>query len=193
MLINKLKPGVTLKFPLSVKFSTTIKNVEECSIEALPMALTIVEKNKTSAVLMNFMPHTPGGVNYFETNGDVMSGNFTGCIMSTYRVGGKRRVAHVHTGTDAGADRCCKVFMKNLLKTQSHTSINNFKPFDGNRDGARGIDICMRSQFGANGCVTFGLVTSNNKPYSIFTRKIGSHEFLIEKVVDQTGRPYMFA
>ena len=193
MLINKLKPGVTLKFPLSVKFSTSVKNVEECSVEALPMALTIVENNKTSAVLINFMPHAPGGVNYFETNGDVISGNFTGCIMSTYRVGGKRRVAHVHTGTDAGANRCCKTFMKGLLKMHSYTSINNFKPFDGNSDATRGIDICLRSRFGANGCVTFGLVTSNNKPYSIFTRKIGPHEFLIEGVVDQTDRPYRFA
>ncbi|MBL4798814.1 MAG: hypothetical protein JKY50_15465 [Oleispira sp.] len=192
MLINKIKKGVTLKFPLSVKFSTTVKNVEECSVDALPLALTIIDSDRTTAAKINFMPHTPGGVNYYETNGDVMSGNFTGCVMSTYQVGGKRRVAHVHTGTDAGPNRCCKTFMKGLIAQPSHTSLNNFKPFDGARDVTKATAICVSSSFGANGCVTFGLVTAGNKPYSILTRKIGSHEFLVEDVIDQSARSYQF-
>ena len=193
MLINKIKAGVTLKFPLGVKFSTPVKNVEECSVDALPLALTIIDGSRTAALKVNFMPHAPGGVNYYETSGDVMSGNFTGCVMSTYSVGGKRRVAHVHTGVDAGPNRCCKAFMKGLITGASHTSVNNFKPFDGGRDSVKGVEICRSSSFGANGCVTFGLVTAGNKPYSIMTRKIGSHEFLVEAVIDQSARSYQFA
>ena len=192
MLINKIKEGVTLKFPLSVKFSASVKNVEECSVDALPLALTIIDSGRTIAAKVNFMPHAPGGINYYETSGDVMSGNFTGCVMSTYSVGGKRRVAHVHTGTDAGPKKCCKTLMKDLISGATYTSVNNFKPFDGGRDITKATAICRSSSFGANGCVTFGLVTAGNKPYTILTRKIGSHEFLVEGVIDQSARPYQF-
>lgn len=193
MLLQNLKSGMTIKFPLSMKYSTAPKAVEECSIEALPTALTIVDGKKTVAIRVNFLPHTPGGVNYYETTGDVLSGNFTGCIMSTYEFLGKRRVAHVHTGDDAGPNTCCKDFMKDCLADNSYNSVKNFKPFDGNRDFAKVAKIAASSQYGANGCVTFGLVTSNNSIFSIYTKKIGAHEFLVDSVVNQNASQYIFA
>jgi|GEM_PF-2215826 len=193
MVIDKLKPGVTIKFPLSLKFSTVKKNVEECSLDAGPLALTLVNGKTTSAVSIDFMPHTPGGVNYCESNKDVMSGIFTGCIMSTYKFKGRRRVAHVHTGLDAGPNTDCKDFMKGLMKSADYMETIHFKPFDGKRDAAKAIAIASKTKFGASGCCVFGLVTANNKCYSIFTQKIGSHEYLIEDCVDVTAKPYRFA
>ena len=193
MLPDKLKSGVTIKFPLSLKFSTTTQNVTECSIEAGPLALTLVDGKTSSAVRVDFMPHAPGGVNYCESNGDVLSGIFTGCIMSTWKFKGRRRVGHVHTGLDAGPDKDCKDFTKGLMKSKNYLELIHFKPFDGNRDTVKAIEIAMKTKFGASGCCVFGLVTSNNKCYSIFTKKIGNHEYLIEDCVDVTAKPYRFA
>lgn len=193
MIVDSLKPGTTIKFPLGVKFSTNTQNVVECSIDAGPLALTIVDGQKTSASTVTFMPHAPGGVNYAETAGDVMSGIFTGCVMSAYKINGKRRVAHVHTGLDAGPNKDCKNFMKGLMNKPAYTAVVHFKPFDGARDADKAIQIAQKTTFGAAGCCVFGLITSANKCYSIFTQKIGSHEYLIEDCVDMTGKPYRFA
>lgn len=192
MLVDSLKNGTTIKFPLSVKFSTNTQNVVECSLDASPLALTLVEGQKTTAQTVNFMPHAPGGVNYIESNGDVMSGIFTGCVMSAYKCNHRRRVAHVHTGTDAGPNKDCKNFMRDLMKKPGYAPVIHFKPFDGARDADKAVKIAQQTNFGAAGCCVFGLITSNNKCYSIFTRKIGSHEYLVEDCVDMTNSQYRF-
>jgi hypothetical protein len=47
-----------------------------------------------------YLPFAANGINYTESQGkDVISYNFTGCIMATYTTrGGSRRVCHVSTG-----------------------------------------------------------------------------------------------
>src|SRR5687768_18153782 len=112
--ISALTPGTTMKFPLSVKMSVTNQNLNECSIEAGPLALTLANGPRTSAVMVHHVPYAPGGINYAETSGPVLSGIFTGCVMSIYHIGGQRRVGHVHTGEDAGAGLDCKSLMKSI-------------------------------------------------------------------------------
>ena len=48
-----------------------------------------------------YLPFVANGINYVESQGkDVLSYNFTGCIMATYTTaGGSRRVCHVSTGS----------------------------------------------------------------------------------------------
>jgi hypothetical protein len=192
MIINDFKPGVILKLPLGLRFNTIKQNANECSVEASPLAVTFVKGGKSTAKLINFVPYAPAGINYVETDGDVLSSHFSGCILSTYTVNSKRRVAHVHTGEDAGAGLCCKEPMKKLLNSTSYTSIKNFQPYC-DADLGIAMKIIQDSAFGIQGLVTFGLVTSMNHEFSIFTRKLSSHEFLIVEVVDQKNRPYKFA
>ena len=193
MLPKDIAPGVTMKFPLSVKMDTVKKNVEECSVNTGPLALTLVRGKLTSAIRINHVPYAPGGVNYVETTGDVISGIFSGCVMAIYTHNGNRRVGHVHTGDDAGANLDCKDFMKALLASPGYHAVFQFKPFEKARDGDRAVAIASKTAFGANGCCTFGLVTAANECYSLYTRKVSGFEYVIEAVEDRTTAAYVFA
>jgi hypothetical protein len=193
MELSDFSPGTTIKFHLGLKFSTNAQDPAECNNEAAPLALTFAKDGRTSSTVINFVPYTPGGVNYIEGNGDVLSGIFSGCIMSIYTCSNQRRVAHVHTGDDAGEGRDCKAFMKDLMATDGYNETFHFQPFNGMRNADRAIEIAGRTAFGASGCCVFGLVTASDQCYSIFTRKIGSHEFLIEERLDMSAHPYTFA
>ncbi len=191
MPIQNLAPGTTLKFPLSLKFQC--KNPAgngEVSSGAEPIAVTIVD-GSTTAEQIDFVPHAPGGINYIQSDGDVLSGMFTGCVMSAYQVAGKRRVAHVHTGTDAGADRCNKATMKALLNGASHRPLVSFKPYE-DADNTKYVDICMKTALGPKGCAVFGLVTADQSCYAIFTQAMGTHEYKIVHVVDKSAQNYQF-
>ena len=103
-----------MKFPLSIKMSTVNQQKAKCSIDVGPLALTLVNGKQTSAIRVDWLPNTPGGINYVESDHDVLSGIFTGCVMVTYSAAKQRRVAHVHTGDNAGDGLDCKDLMKGL-------------------------------------------------------------------------------
>lgn len=191
MILHALTPGTTMKFPLSVKMSTVNQQKAECSIDVGPLALTLVSGKQTSAVRVDWVPYAPGGINYLESDHDVLSGIFTGCVMATYSAAKQRRVAHVHTGDDAGAGLDCKDLMKGLLGG-TYAPIYSFKPFDRNSDVDIYTRITQKTTFGAQGCAPFGLVTAANTYHVIFTRKVSNSEYVVEEVRDRSGAPYAF-
>ena len=191
MILQALTPGTTIKLPLSVRMSTLNQQKNECSLETGPLALTLVNGKQTSAIKVDWVPYAPGGVNYIESDHDVLSGIFTGCVMSSYYHAKQRRVAHVHTGSDAGEGLDCKDLMKGLLST-TYVPIFSFKPFDKQVDSGVFESICMKSKFGSFGCAPFGLVTASNSYHVIFTLKISNHEYVIQSVKDKSGSPYAF-
>jgi hypothetical protein len=152
----------------------------------------LAANNVNSAERVNFLPHAPGGVNYYQTDEDVLSGIFTGCVMSIYKHNDTRRVAHVHTGNDAGPNLDCKDFMRELMEQQGYNGVFHFKPFDGARDEDKAIKIAQQTQFGAAGCGIFGFVTATNHCYSIFTRKTDNYVYVIEECVNMDGEAYDF-
>lgn len=180
-----LTAGTTMKFPLTVKMETAKQNKNEVSLAAGELALTLVNGKQTTAISLHHVPYAPAGINYAQTNGDVLSGIFSGCVMSIYKVGGIRRVAHVHTGDDAGAGLDCKDTMKALLNAPNNSEQFSFKPFR-RSDDTLAISIATKTKFGASGCATFGYVTAGNICYSLFTRKVSAHEYVIESVVKRT-------
>ena len=98
-----------------------------------------------------YLPFVANGINYVESNGkDVISFNFTGCIMAVYTVGGTRRVCHVSTGD--GQD--CKVEWASVAAAAS--DVKSFKPHEH-------IDLDPGLTF--TGC--YGLITADNKFFSI--------------------------
>jgi len=191
VILRALTPGTTIKFPLSVKMSTVNQNKNECNIDTGPIALTLVNGKQTSAIQVDWVPYAPGGINYMASDHDVLSGIFTGCVMASYSAAKQRRIAHVHTGDDAGAGLDCKDLMKNLLAT-SYAPIFAFKPFDKHADGAVAEAICLKTTFGGFGCAPFGLITASNTYHVIFTRKVSNSEYVIESVRDKYGDPYAF-
>jgi hypothetical protein len=192
VILRALTPGTTIKFPLSVKMSTVNQRKNECTIDTGPLALTLVNGKQTSALMVDWVPYAPGGINFLASDSDVLSGIFTGCVMASYLSAKQRRVAHVHTGDDAGADLDCKDLMKNLLAT-SYAPVFAFKPFDRNSDVDIATGIAMKTTFGSFGCAPFGLITAANSYHVIFTRKVTNSEYVIEAVRDKSGSPYAFA
>ncbi|MGJ8641005.1 MAG: hypothetical protein ACSHYA_16560 [Opitutaceae bacterium] len=164
----------------------------ECNLSAEQIAVTFVRDGKSSAELVNFVPYAPGGINYFETNGDVMSGIFTGCVMTAYTHKNVRRVCHVHTGGDAGEGLDCKSLMKTMLDSADYNNLLSFKPYSDGDDFPTAEKIIREANVGASGCATFGLLTNANKAYSIMTRKVSNHEYVVEKVIEKTSKPYTF-
>lgn len=191
MILQALTPGTTIKFPLSVKMSTVKQQKNECTIDTGPLALTLVNGKYTSAITVDWVPYAPGGINYLESDHDVLSGIFSGCVMASYTCAKRRRVAHVHTGDDAGAGLDCKDLMKTLLAS-SYAPVYAFKPFDRNADVDVAVGIAMKTKFGAEGCAPFGLVTAANTYHVIFTRKVSIHEYVIESVKDKSKAHYAF-
>lgn len=192
MLLPQLTPGTTFKFPLSVKMSTNKVEKQECSIDVGPLALTLSDAKRSLAEKVDHVPYTPGGINYVQTDGEVLSGIFTGCVMSVYTCNGKRRVAHVHTGPDAGPGLDCKDLMRDLLKGGSCKSVFAFKPYDQNVDLDTFLGIAGKTPLADQGVAVFGLVTAGNTGHSIFTRKVSPHEYVVEEVKQKTF-PYVFA
>ena len=125
-------------------------------------------------------------VNFYEPlqNEDIMSGDFTGCVMSTYKVNDKRRIGHVHTGGGIS----CRLAMKHAIET-GLTLIKAFKPYD---DGEDFPLYQKNSRYSCN-FTTFGVVTAKNEQFSIFTMKPPqSNEYTVIKVVEQKNKPSEF-
>ncbi len=101
-----------------------------------------------------YLPFAPNGINRVEQlpNEDIISYNFTGCIMASYTdINGRRWVCHVSTGGD---DECRPVW--NNLKTQ-YSEVYEFKPSDNIID----INEPFR------GC--YGVITWDRRAFSIIT------------------------
>jgi len=196
MLMDKIKAGVDISFGQGFKFRTGVLGTrQECSSEVRRINLEISTGDQIRKQGITFIPHMIGGINFHEALGteDVMSGIFTGCVMATYKVGDKRRVAHVHTGKGFGPNQCCRKEMIENMK--GYTSIKNFKPFDEERDG-QWIDkevypVCYRE---GKGFHTFGVVTAQNEQYSIFTlaNQKKPEKFKVLLVMRQTNQPNEF-
>lgn len=101
-----------------------------------------------------YLPFVANGINYVESQGkDVISFNFTGCLMATYVKGGARRVAHISTG----ADQDCKAAWETIAAASSNVKV--FKP-----DDFGDIATVAKTQQGWN---CYGLITANGDCYSI--------------------------
>ena len=171
MILRALTPGTTLKFPLSVKMSTVNQQKNECTIDTGPLALTLVNGKQTSAVTVDWVPYAPGGINYLESDHDVLSGIFTGCVMASYLSAKKRRVAHVHTGDDAGKGLRLQGPDEEPARHVLCSGVFAFKPYNESSDVGTYMDIAAKAKFGAEGCAPFGLVTAADTYHVIFTRK----------------------
>lgn len=113
-----------------------------------------IEELKVQSGKGIYLPFAPNGINFVESQGkDVISYNFTGCIMAAYTKGGQRRVAHVSTG--AGQD--CKSEWNSIAKTAS--SVLAFKPHEAANIGE------LQKAGQAFNC--YGLITANGDCFSI--------------------------
>lgn len=102
-----------------------------------------------------YLPFAANGINYTESQGkDVISFNFTGCIMATYTTpGGSRRVCHVSTGN--GQD-CLGEWAR--IKGASN-QVLAFKPH-------LFADVAAIAQ-AQQGFYCYGLITATGDCYSI--------------------------
>ena len=97
-----------------------------------------------------YLPFVVNGINSVDAGGlDVVSYNFSGCIMAVYKSGGAFRVCHVSTGD--GQD--CKAEWDRIKGAS--TSVFEFKPSDFVETG------------GAALLGVYGLITSDLQTYAI--------------------------
>ncbi|MCK9685022.1 hypothetical protein [Scleromatobacter humisilvae] len=109
-----------------------------------------VQIETLGAATYKHLPFVVNGINSVDQGGvDVVSYNFSGCIMAVYKVGGVFRVCHVSTGP--GQD--CKDEW-NRVKAGA-TSVFEFKPSDFVETG------------GAALLGVYGLITADLQTYAI--------------------------
>ena len=97
-----------------------------------------------------YLPFVPNGINSVATQGqDVISYNFTGCVMAAFKEGGVAKVCHVSTGE--GQD--CKAEW-DAVKARS-VNIFEFKPSDFIETGGGAFGGC------------YGLITADLRIYAI--------------------------
>ncbi len=97
-----------------------------------------------------YLPFAKGGINYVASQGqDVLSYNFTGCIMAVFTEGGVQKVCHVSTGD--GQD--CLAEWANI-KARS-TNVFEFKPHEYISTGGGAFMGC------------YGLITADLRMYAI--------------------------
>ncbi|MEL6635674.1 MAG: hypothetical protein AAFW73_15500 [Bacteroidota bacterium] len=99
-----------------------------------------------------YLPFAPNGINWIAQNGlDVLSYNFTGCIMAVFDHEGTRKVAHISTGPSQD----CKIAWDELKKSCSN--VLEFRPSDF-------VDNQGKTFVGC-----YGLITSDLQTYAITT------------------------
>ena len=183
MLMDVIKAGTTftLDYPRPIQTPATLGF---CSL-GIQKILLLIGNGKGQSIV--FIPHVPNMVNFYEPlqNEDIMSANFTGCVMSTYKVNDKRRIGHVHTGEGIS----CRPAMKNEIETGGLTIIKTFKPYDDE-------DVALYKKYSPKftNFTTFGVVTAKNEQFSIFTKKPTAHsnEYTVIKVKEQKNQPNEF-
>ncbi len=187
-LLELLKVGATMRLPPNTRLSSLPENGAEVSkgVETVSVSVT-PSGGVASSVSVVLLPHCPGAVNYAASTSEVLSGIFTGCIMASYHVTGARRVAHVHTGNDGGPD--CKAYFRDLFQQANYNQVGCFKPYDGARDGDAYAPEIMAS--GSKQPGVFGIITADNKLYSIYCRKESAIEYVVagvfHRAVQQPG------
>jgi len=115
-----------------------------------------------------YLPFAPNGINYCAAAGvDVISGNFTGCIMATFTDSEGRNICHVSTGNSMD----CKQEWARIQEKFKFKGVRNFKPDSGIPADLKGkaLDWC------------YGLITSDSKCYAITT------------TVEKNGKRVVFA
>ena len=114
-----------------------------------------------------YLPFVPNGINYVDSQGlDVISFNFSGCIMAVYEFNGSRRVCHVSTGV--GQD--CKLEWDRIKGLSQNA--RQFLPHEG-------IELVPHY----SGC--YGLITACGNAYSVIVSmnlKSGSSKYLVADV-----------
>jgi len=113
-----------------------------------------------------YLPFVANGINYVESQGkDVVSYNFTGCVMAAYTVGGSRRVCHVSTGDGQN----CRPAWEQIQKGAK--DVIEFQPH-------KAMDVKALQQVGAKaGC--YGLITAEGKCYAATVAADGKVTFSI--------------
>lgn len=194
MSLTYIKPKDTLIFPMGLQMETGREDRKEVSRDASLINLIIETPErigkKVSRQLrtLAWVPYVPGGVNYFEGSGyDVLSGPFSGCYMASYTYRGRRRIAHVHTGS--GSD--CKRFFRGLFypKPSLYEDLQCFKPFSGESrmfsflEDTNKMKKIVRKTPGVP--TVFGLITRTGELYSLFLVKTGPNNYQVGKVVSK--------
>lgn len=101
-----------------------------------------------------FLPWVGDALNYVESQGkDVLSGPFTGCVMTAYTRNGSRRVGHVAT------PGCNELWMA-MKKEGTVKVLSEFKPTDV-------ITGATAGTLTKGGPSWFGLITADDKCYSM--------------------------
>lgn len=181
-LFEILEKGLEINFPINTRMSENAPENSESSIGATKIAVTYVRPNGSEgATVINWLAHGYGFINYFETSEEVVSGIFTGCIMTSYKRGGAKRVAHVHTDVD-GSDQK-KNYEDNIKKREGVEVLKDFKPFDKDRAGDEKAITALTtaSQTGIIEGVTFGIITADNRAYSVFLKKTKKNSFVVSE------------
>ncbi|WP_227993459.1 RHS repeat-associated core domain-containing protein, partial [Shewanella sp. YLB-07] len=140
-----------------------------------------IVKNKSFTML----PYVEGRISYAGSEGSVISPRFTGCLMSTYIVGGERRVAHTHASKSSDD---MKGAMKSLLSQPGNKEESTFKPFSIDDDFS--LYAKIQSEH-SKPPVVFGLVTEDNKNYSIFTyQPTSTKQFNVVAILDRSNKHF---
>ncbi|SHM62216.1 hypothetical protein [Rhizobacter sp. OV335] len=109
-----------------------------------------VEAVTLGTVNYKHLPFVQNGINSVDAGGDdVVSYNFSGCIMAVYKVGGVFKVCHVSTGD--GQD--CKAEWERIKGTAS--AVFEFKPADFVDTGGAALKG------------VYGLITADLQTYAI--------------------------
>ena len=181
MLEAGLTKGVTIHFPAGTNFETSRVHdtPQEDTASVQNLTLTLSSKTYQTTSQVTYLPFSPGIINYAETDGDVLSGFFSGCFMPVYRKNGVRRVAHVATTEHVTEAGDCKDVMRRLLNTPEYELINSVKPYR-DQDIARFRDIMQAENITDPMRIkVFGLVAADNRCYALFTQKIADYEFKV--------------
>lgn len=100
-----------------------------------------------------FLPYVANGINWVTMDGqDVISANFSGCIMAAYKENGIAKVCHISTGDGYGD---CKAAW-DALKA-NYTNVIQFKPSD--------------FIFNTPHERCYGLITSNMQMYTVLVQQ----------------------
>jgi hypothetical protein len=113
-----------------------------------------------------YLPFVKNGINYVESNGmDVISFNFTGCIMAVYTKGGSRRVCHVSTGSQQD----CKGEWEKIKAASK--DVKEFKPSDA-------IDSKKLGGAALKGC--YGIITAEGKCFAVVVADKGGKSAIVD-------------
>jgi hypothetical protein len=139
MIETILKPGDVVDFP-----------IEEAEGGGGKICSRGAKKVSTGGINYKYLPFAANAINSVAQEGmDVISYNFTGCLMAVFKEGGAFKVCHVSTGS--GQD--CKAEWENIKK--GFTNVFEFRPSD-----------FIETKGGAfAGC--YGLITSDLRTFAI--------------------------